>query len=73
MTLKHGLNGRRILVGMIPFYYFMFSHLSKIKKQDETPENFNVDYLNIFFYNYTTLNNKEYNKGFWEYLKKIRM
>ena len=44
----------------------------KLCESIETPENHILQYLNNLFYKCIDLNNKEYEKGFWVYLKKNR-
>ena len=47
--------------------------LPKIEKYSETPENSIIDYLNSLFGNCLKLTEKELDRGFWEYLKKINL
>ena len=47
--------------------------LPKIEKYSETPENSIIDYLNSLFGNCLKLTEKELDRGFWEYLKKINI
>ena len=44
----------------------------KYCKNIETPDNYNLQYMNNLFYKCINSNNKEYGKGFWEQLKKNR-
>ena len=49
---------------------YAFIIYPELKKLNETPETYNIEYFNKLFDKATLLNDKELTKGFWDYLLK---